>query len=71
LRHGAIECPHFRGLTPDGSSWTNGLARSVLSEVDLLQEQQVIYAALMEKYPELAQQLMGAMLSGPSQSDPG
>jgi ubiquinone biosynthesis protein len=51
--------------------YLEGAARTLAPEVDLLQEQQVIYATLMAKYPELAQQLMDAVLSGPSQTGPG
>jgi ubiquinone biosynthesis protein len=39
--------------------YLEGAARTLAPEVDLLQEQQVIYTALMAKYPELGQQLLG------------
>ena len=38
--------------------YLEGAARTLAPEVDLLQEQQVIYAALMAKYPELGEQLL-------------
>lgn len=41
--------------------YLEGAARTLAPEVDLLEEQQVIYATLMTKYPELGMQLVQAL----------
>jgi ubiquinone biosynthesis protein len=46
--------------------YLEGAARTLAPEVDLLQEQQVIYTTLMEKYPDLAQQMLEALAASTS-----
>ncbi|HEX2851117.1 MAG TPA: AarF/UbiB family protein [Acidimicrobiales bacterium] len=41
--------------------YLEGAARTLAPELDLLEEQQVIYTTLMAKYPELGQQLVDAL----------
>jgi predicted unusual protein kinase regulating ubiquinone biosynthesis (AarF/ABC1/UbiB family) len=41
--------------------YLEGAAHTLAPEVDLLEEQQVIYATLMAKYPELGEELMKAI----------
>ncbi|MDQ1436955.1 MAG: hypothetical protein QOK43_584 [Acidimicrobiaceae bacterium] len=41
--------------------YLEGAARTLAPEIDLLEEQQVIYASLMSKYPELGQELINAL----------
>ena len=43
--------------------YLEGAARTLAPDIDLLQEQQVIYTALMAKYPKLAQELLDAIQS--------
>jgi ubiquinone biosynthesis protein len=43
--------------------YLEGAARTMAPEIDLLQEQQVIYNSLMAKYPELGVELLKAMSS--------
>ena len=44
--------------------YLEGAAHTLAPDIDLLQEQNVIYEALMTKYPELGVELMKAMSSG-------
>src|SRR3712207_9222910 len=44
--------------------YLEGAAHTLAPDIDLLEEQQVIYAALMQKYPELAMQIMTAVQRG-------
>ena len=44
--------------------YLEGAAHTLAPEIDLLEEQQVIYAALMTKYPELAMQIVQAVERG-------
>jgi ubiquinone biosynthesis protein len=44
--------------------YLEGAAHTLAPELDLLEEQQVIYATVMSKYPELGLQLMEAMQRG-------
>jgi ubiquinone biosynthesis protein len=41
--------------------YLEGAARTLAPDVDLLQEQQIIYSSLMVKYPQLGEELMKAM----------
>lgn len=41
--------------------YLEGAARTLAPDIDLLEEQQVIYATLMAKYPELGMEMMKAM----------
>ncbi|HZQ26421.1 MAG TPA: AarF/UbiB family protein [Acidimicrobiales bacterium] len=43
--------------------YLEGAARTLAPEIDLLEEQQVIYTSLMAKYPELGQELIKALSS--------
>ena len=44
--------------------YLEGAAHTLAPDADLLQEQQVIYEALMTKYPELGMEIMQAMVRG-------
>ena len=44
--------------------YLEGAAHTLAPDIDLLEEQQVIYAALMQKYPELAMQIMTSIQRG-------
>ena len=44
--------------------YLEGAAHALAPDVDLLQEQQVIYGALIAKYPELAMQIAAAVQRG-------
>jgi predicted unusual protein kinase regulating ubiquinone biosynthesis (AarF/ABC1/UbiB family) len=44
--------------------YLEGSAQTLAPNIDLLQEQQIIYASLMAKYPELAAQIQAAMQRG-------
>jgi ubiquinone biosynthesis protein len=48
--------------------YLEGAARTLAPDIDLLQEQQVIYATLMEKYPDLARQMMDGMMASTAQT---
>jgi predicted unusual protein kinase regulating ubiquinone biosynthesis (AarF/ABC1/UbiB family) len=49
--------------------YLEGAAHTLAPEIDLLEEQQVIYAALMTKYPELAMQIVQAVERGKQMDD--
>jgi ubiquinone biosynthesis protein len=44
--------------------YLEGAAHTLAPDIDLLEEQQVIYGALMQKYPELAMQIMTSIQRG-------
>ena len=62
--NGRVRIPRELVLLSKQMLYLEGAAHTLAPEVDLLEEQTLIYQALMTKYPDLAMEIMQAMQRG-------